>query len=303
MSALMDKLKKNSTIKSADILIDSKFFTKADMIPTSVPAINVALSGKLDGGFVPGLTLFCGPSKHFKTSFSLLLVKAYMDKYKDSVVLFYDSEFGSPQDYFISFGIDTSRVLHTPITNIEELKFDVMKQLEAIDRDAKVIIVIDSIGNLASKKEFDDAMEGKSAADMTRAKALKSLFRMVTPHLTMKDIPMIAINHTYQTQELYSKAVVSGGCLVSGTKIKMFDNKLKNIDDIQEGDIVMTMDGPKAVTHSWNPDTLENGEPDCYRITFDDGYEVICSDEHPFLLNNNFVCAKDLSIGDDITTI
>ena len=303
MSALMDKLKKNSTIKSADILIDSKFFTKADMIPTSVPAINVALSGKLDGGFVPGLTLFCGPSKHFKTSFSLLLVKAYMDKYKDSVVLFYDSEFGSPQDYFISFGIDTSRVLHTPITNIEELKFDVMKQLEAIDRDAKVIIVIDSIGNLASKKEFDDAMEGKSAADMTRAKALKSLFRMVTPHLTMKDIPMIAINHTYQTQEIYSKAVVSGGCLVSGTKIKMFDNKLKNIDDIQEGDIVMTMDGPKAVTHSWNPDTLENGEPDCYRITFDDGYEVICSDEHPFLLNNNFVCAKDLSIGDDITTI
>lgn len=299
----MDKLKKNSTIKSADILIDSKFFTKADMIPTSVPAINVALSGKLDGGFVPGLTLFCGPSKHFKTSFSLLLVKAYMDKYKDSVVLFYDSEFGSPQDYFISFGIDTSRVLHTPITNIEELKFDVMKQLEAIDRDAKVIIVIDSIGNLASKKEFDDAMEGKSAADMTRAKALKSLFRMVTPHLTMKDIPMIAINHTYQTQEIYSKAVVSGGCLVSGTKIKMFDNKLKNIDDIQEGDIVMTMDGPKAVTHSWNPDTLENGEPDCYRITFDDGYEVICSDEHPFLLNNNFVCAKDLSIGDDITTI
>jgi hypothetical protein len=29
--------------------------------------------------------------------------------------------------------------------------------------------------------------------------------------LTTKDIPLIAINHTYDTQEMYSKAVVSGG--------------------------------------------------------------------------------------------
>jgi hypothetical protein len=34
---------------------------------------------------------------------------------------------------------------------------------------------------------------------------------MVTPYLTTKDIPLIAINHTYDTQEMYSKAVVSGG--------------------------------------------------------------------------------------------
>jgi len=301
--SLVDILKKTSTIKASDILDVSKFFTKADMVTTSVPAINVALSGKLDGGFVPGLTLFAGPSKHFKTSFSLLLVKAYMDKYPDSALLFYDSEFGTPQDYFKSFGIDTSRVLHTPITNIEELKFDVMKQLEAIERGARVIIVIDSIGNLASKKEFDDAMDGKSVADMTRAKALKGLFRMVTPHLAMKDIPMVAINHTYQTQEMYSKAVVSGGCLIPGTRIKMFDDSLKNIEDVQVGDLVITLDGPKVVTHSWTPDTLEDGEPECFKITFEDGYEVICSDEHPFLINDRFVYAKELCVGDEITTI
>ncbi len=46
---------------------------------------------------------------------------------------------------------------------------------------------------------------------MTRARQLKSLFRMVTPHLTIKNIPMVVVNHTYQTQEMYSKAVVSGG--------------------------------------------------------------------------------------------
>jgi RecA/RadA recombinase len=211
MSALLDKLKKNSTIKDTDILANSKFFNKKDMIPTSVPAINIALSGSLDGGLIPGLTVWAGPSKHFKTSFSLLMAKAYMDKYPDAVLLFYDSEFGTPQSYFESFKIDTSRVIHTPITDIEQLKFDCMAQFKQIERGDRVIVVIDSVGNLASKKEVDDALNQNSAADMTRAKQMKSFFRMVTPHLTIKDIPMVVVNHTYQTQEMYSKAVVSGG--------------------------------------------------------------------------------------------
>jgi RecA/RadA recombinase len=139
------------------------------------------------------------------------MAKAYMDKYSDAVMLFYDSEFGTPQAYFDSFGIDTSRVLHTPVTDVEQLKFDIMHQFEEIKRGDRVIVVIDSVGNLASKKEVEDALKQNSAADMTRAKQLKSLFRMVTPHLNLKDIPLIVVNHTYQTQEMYSKAVVSGG--------------------------------------------------------------------------------------------
>jgi hypothetical protein len=54
-------------------------------------------------------------------------------------------------------------------------------------------------------------MNEKSVADMTRAKALKGLFRMVTPYLTMKNICLLAINHTYQEIGLFPKAIVSGG--------------------------------------------------------------------------------------------
>jgi RecA/RadA recombinase len=209
--SLLDKLKKNSTIKETEILSKSKFFAKQDMIQTSVPMMNVALSGSLEGGLTPGLTVFAGPSKHFKTAFSLLLAKAYTDKYADAVILFYDSEFGSPQAYFDNFGIDTNRILHTPITDIEQLKFDIMTQINTINRGDRVIIVVDSVGNLASKKEVDDALEGKSVADMTRAKQMKSLFRMVTPHLTIKDIPMVVVNHTYSEIGLFPRQIVSGG--------------------------------------------------------------------------------------------
>jgi RecA/RadA recombinase len=209
--SILDKIKKNSSIKDSAILSKSKFFTSKDMIPTSVPIINVALSGKLDGGLTPGLTMWAGPSKHFKTAFSLLMAKSYLEKYPDAALLFYDSEFGTPQSYFDSFGIDTNRVLHTPLTDIEQLKFDIMQQLTQLERGEHLIIVIDSIGNLASKKEVDDALDGKSVADMSRAKQVKSLFRMVTPHLSLKDIPMIVVNHTYKEIGMFPKDIVGGG--------------------------------------------------------------------------------------------
>jgi len=208
---IMDKLKKNSKVAHTEVLSESKFFTEKDMVPTDVPMINVALSGRVDGGLAPGLTVLAGPSKHFKTSFALIMASAYLKKYPESVLLFYDSEFGSPQDYFKQFGIDTSRVLHTPITNVEELKFDLIAQLEGLERGDKVVVVIDSVGNLASKKELEDAINEKSVADMSRAKALKGLFRMCTPYLNMKDIPMIAVNHTYKEIGLFPKDIVSGG--------------------------------------------------------------------------------------------
>ena len=209
--SLLEKLKKNSTIKDSAILSKSKFFTDKDVVSTAVPMINVALSGSLDGGLTPGLTMWAGPSKHFKTAFSLLMAKAYMDKYPDAILLFYDSEFGTPVKYFETFGIDMERVLHTPLTDIEQLKFDIMQQLQEINRGDKLMIILDSIGNLASKKEVEDALEGKSVADMSRAKQVKSLFRMVTPHLTIKDIPMVVVNHTYKEIGMFPKDIVGGG--------------------------------------------------------------------------------------------
>ena len=301
--SILDKIKKNSTIKESAVLSKSKFFTDKDMISTAVPIINVALSGKLDGGLTPGLTMWAGPSKHFKTAFSLLMAKSYLDKYPDAALLFYDSEFGSPQSYFQSFGIDTDRVVHTPLTDIEELKFDIMKQLQGVERGDHLIILIDSIGNLASKKEVDDALDGKSVADMSRAKQVKSLFRMVTPHLNLKDIPMVVVNHTYKEIGMFPKDVVGGGCLVEGTKIQLSDGTLKNVENFIVGDLVKTLDGVKLVTHTWNPDTLEDGTPECFEVEFEDGYKVICSDKHKFLIDGDWVEARDLIVNDNVSVV
>jgi RecA/RadA recombinase len=209
--SLMDRLKKTSTVEIANVLDESEVFGERQMIPTEVPIINVALSGSLTGGLTSGVTEIAGPSKHFKTGISLLLIRSFLNHHRDGVVLFYDTEFGTPGTYFTTFGIDMKRVFHTPITDVEQLKHDIMKQLAEFKRGEHVMIVIDSVGQLASKKEVDDALEGKAVADMTRAKAIKSMFRMVTGHLRIKDIPLVVVNHTYKTIEMYSKDVTGGG--------------------------------------------------------------------------------------------
>lgn len=231
MSSLMARMKKASFVKNASELSDSALFKNNDLVTLPVPAMNVAFSGKLDGGFGRGLYQLAGPSKHFKSNMALVLCRAFLDKHDDGMLIFYDSEFGSTEDYFETAGVDASRVLHVPVTTVEELNFDLNKKLEEITKEDKVMIFLDSIGNLASKKEAEDALNEKSVADMTRAKTIKSLFRIVTPKLTVKDITMLVINHSYMTQEMYSKTVVSGGTGIEYSSNAIFTIGKRQVKD------------------------------------------------------------------------
>jgi len=208
---LLEKILKTSPTKHTSVLEDSVMFKEKDVIPVEIPIINIAFTGDLDGGLSSGLTLVAGNSRTFKSNLALVCVKAFLDRYEDGICIFYDSEGGVTPDYLRSLSVDPSRVVHIPIEHIEMLKFDIVKQLKELDRDDKVIIVIDSIGNTASLKELDDAINEKSVAEMQRAKSLKGMFRMITASLVTKDIPCIAICHTYQEMALYPKQIISGG--------------------------------------------------------------------------------------------
>lgn len=210
-TALLDKLKKNSTIEASDRMDQSEIFSDADSWTTDIPALNIALSGELDGAYNPGMLTIAGPSKHFKSLLGLLVAAAYMKKNPEAVMAFYDSEKGAALNYFTAAGVDPSRVLHSPITTVEELTHDAAAQMAELKRGDKVFFYVDSVGNLASAKEVKDAIEGSDKADMTRAKKLKSFGRIVTPHLVFKDLPMCIINHTYEELSMFPKQIMGGG--------------------------------------------------------------------------------------------
>lgn len=202
---------KSTTLGGTSLIKKSPMFNNKIMYPTNVPALNIAFSGSITGGFSSGLTVFAAQSKHFKSLFALCMARAFQKKHKDGIILFFDSEFGSPPAYLESTGVDVERVIHIPIMNIEELLFDLKNKLDELEESDNVMILVDSIGNLASVKEIENAEDEKSVNDMTRAKSLKSLFRIITPYLTKLQIPMVAVNHVYSTQEAFSKQVMGGG--------------------------------------------------------------------------------------------
>jgi hypothetical protein len=75
----------------------------------------------------------------------------------------------------------------------------------------KLMIVLDSLGQMASNKEKADLLKGDIKQDMTKAKALGSMFRSINTDLGYLEIPMIVCNHTYLTLDLYPAEKLKGG--------------------------------------------------------------------------------------------
>jgi len=249
-SSLALRMMKAVKTEGAEIFANSKFFTDRKEVPTPIYALNIALSGELGGGLSCGVIMPAGPSKHFKSNISLAMIAPFMEKYDDAVCVFFDSEFGASFSYFDFFGIDKNRVIHVPVTNIEELKFNLMSMLEELKREDHVIMFVDSIGNLASKKEVEDALTEKSVADMTRAKALKSLFRMSTPHFATKDIPFICVNHTYSEIATHPRQIVGGGTggyYASNSIFIIRRRQIKEGTDVIGYEFIIDIDKSRAV--------------------------------------------------------
>lgn len=222
--SLASRLMKSTKLGGKSGVLSDVFKNKQKDYDTGIPAMNLAYSGSFDTGTTAGITVFAGKSKSFKTLFGLITCKAYMDEEPEAFMLFYNSEGGAPEQYFNQVGIDPSRVLMMDIMNIEDMQIDMVDKLEQIkaeyeaakkgDEKPKFIVFVDSVGNLASKKEVEDAKKGHGATDMgTRAKALKAFYRIVTPYFNRLDMQMVVIGHTYDEMASMGapKQIVSGG--------------------------------------------------------------------------------------------
>jgi len=207
-SSLMSKMLKVD--KCAMVLSESNLLDSAPLFHSSVPMINLFMSGSFDGGMGRGITQFVGESKTFKTGFLFVMANDFLRQNPNGIVLFFDSEMGAAT-LVKSSGIDKDRVVHIPILNIEDLKQKVSAYLDEVEYEDDVLVIVDSIGTLPSIKEINDALTKNTAADMTRAKELNSFFRIIDPPLNIKNIPCIILNTMYLTMEKYAKTIVKGG--------------------------------------------------------------------------------------------
>lgn len=230
-SDLLKTIMKASLIKETSLLSESEIYNNETFIPTKIPVLNLFLSGKFKGGIAGNHTAIAGASASFKSMLGLIMIKTYLDHYSDSLAIIYDSEKGFTKDYLNSLGIDATRVVIKPFGILEVFKNDVVNLLDNLERGNHVIILVDSISNSGSAKELADSLGDKDTTDMTRARVIKSIFRMITSSVAFKEIPLVSINHTYSSMDKYTEDAVSGG---GGIKYSATNtlriSKLKNKD-------------------------------------------------------------------------
>ena len=205
--------------KSVPIQIEKEIKEKT-FITTGVYLLDAALSGRLLGGGVATnrITALAGESGAGK-SFIAYSISRHAQKAGYSVI-YIDTEQAIDLEDLPKFGIDNDldkfrlirsnkvedvNILLTQL--VDELKEQKLSGVEL----PKLMIVLDSLGQMASNKEKEDLLKGSIKQDMTKAKALGSMFRSINTDLGFLDIPMIVCNHTYLTMDLFPQEKLKGG--------------------------------------------------------------------------------------------
>ena len=199
------------------VMEHSNFSEVTEWIDTGNYHLNACVSGSLFKGWPNNRSCsVAGPSGTGKTYLILnSIARAIEMGYS---VIFYDSEAAVDREIMKKFGIDTTKVNYQPVNTVQEFRTSVTSitaKMQEVKRSGgevpKIMIILDSAGNLATAKEIEDAKTGSDKSDMTRSKVLKSIFRIIMTPLADLKIPFIFTNHTYMTQSFISQTVAGGG--------------------------------------------------------------------------------------------
>jgi len=193
------------------MLDESSISTPSDWIDTGCKALNAIISGSLYKGIPVGrITGFAGPSGAGKT---LIINKILANAQKKGYIsVIWDSEVAVDKDSARNVGMDLKKTKYYPVETIEECRNQISTFLDNViaanDPALKFIISIDSLGNLASSKEIEDARKGKDAADVgQRAKATKSMMRSITYKAAKAGVPILFSNHIYEGMEMFPSLI------------------------------------------------------------------------------------------------
>jgi len=196
------------SVVSAGIVGDCSTF-----VDTGSYSLNALLSGSLYGG-VPSnkITCLAGSEAVGKTFFALSIAKNYLEQDKKNVIVYFESEGALTSDMIKERGIDPDRFIVLPVATVEEFKTQAIRIIENMDKDYQIMIFLDSLGNLSTRKEMEDSASGSDKRDMTRAPMIRGTFRTLALKLAKANTPLIITNHTYdKVGSLFPTKEISGG--------------------------------------------------------------------------------------------
>jgi RecA/RadA recombinase len=214
IGSILDNIAKSVPIQVEKEIKEKKF------ISTGVYIVDAAMSGRLlNGGVATNrISVFAGESGAGKSFLAYSCAKnAQKAGYS---VIYIDTEQAVDLEDLPKFGVsnDLEKFRLVRSNKVEDINITLTQLVDELKEQKlagyelpKLMIVLDSLGQMASNKEKADLLKGDIKQDMTKAKAIGSMFRSINNDLGYLDIPMIVCNHTYLTMDLFPQAVMKGG--------------------------------------------------------------------------------------------
>lgn len=229
-----------------DTLEDSKFGSIEEYISTGSLVLNALVSGDLYKGIPAGrITSLAGRSGVGKSYIAASICRNAQKQ--GHVVIWFDTENATDKDFADRMGLDSENMIYIPSVAVKDLEefrnvaWKIMTIAEDKFKDKKIVMILDSLGNLGSSKEHADAEKDKKASDMgQRSKVIRSIFRVLTPQMVAQKITFISVNHTYKDpMNPYAGETESGGegaiynptvaCQFTKTRVKDNDKKTTGV--------------------------------------------------------------------------
>jgi len=234
---VIDNLTSNILKESKRLSEDKESYIVKEWFDTGHAGLNLLISANIKGGIPDNrITQLVGDPGTTKSYLAKKIMKDAISK--GWRVAYCDTEGDLDIQDFEKDGLDISKIL--PVEEIDDaskLRSKLVNIINYVPANAKLMIVIDSLGNTASLKETEDALSGEDKADMTRAKILKSMFRIITRKAFKKRIPIIVVNHQYDSQGGYiqTKQIGGGsGSLYNSSIILELNKRQLKTDDNKE---------------------------------------------------------------------
>jgi RecA/RadA recombinase len=238
IGSILDNIAKSVPIQVEKEIKEKKF------ISTGVYIVDAAMSGRLLGGGVATnrISVFAGESGAGKSFLAYSCAKnAQKAGYS---VIYIDTEQAVDLEDLPKFGVsnDLEKFRLVRSNKVEDINITLTQLVDELKEQKlagyelpKLMIVLDSLGQMASNKEKADLLKGDIKQDMTKAKAIGSMFRSINNDLGYLDIPMIVCNHTYLTMDLFPQAVMKGGlALLYSASVIGFMTKSKLKDGTED---------------------------------------------------------------------
>lgn len=237
----------------------------AGFVNTGSYTLNALLGGSIFAGLVENkITALAGESGVGKTFFALDIAKNFLTENPEGVVVYFDTEAAITADMLEERVGNTDRFALVPIVTIQQFGTQVSKLLSQYEEDkkknpdSKLLLILDSMGNLSTSKEVADMEAGNETKDMTRAQLIKGTFRALTVRLAKDHVPLLFTNHTYQGMGMFATKQMSGGSgplycasqivFLSKAQLKDGTTKIGNIINMTMYKGRITREGSKAST-------------------------------------------------------